>query len=51
VPVGDGADRHPGDIPLNDIIENVIAGVIVTAIAWLSALAWSRWHRSKENTE
>ncbi|MEU0852486.1 hypothetical protein ABZ387_31655 [Streptomyces flaveolus] len=34
----------------HDGIENVIAGTIATAIAWLSALAWSHRHRSKENT-
>ncbi len=36
---------------MNNIIENVIAGTIVTAIAWLSALAWSRWNRRKEHTD
>jgi hypothetical protein len=35
---------------MNNIIENVIAGLIVTAVAWGAARTWNRWHR-KEHTD
>lgn len=35
---------------MNNIIENVVAGVIVAAIAWGAARVWNRWHR-KEPTD
>lgn len=34
---------------MNNIIENVIAGVIVVAITWLSARVWTRWHRKEHS--
>jgi hypothetical protein len=37
-------------MPMNNIIENVIAGLIVAAVVWGSARAWSRLHR-KEPTD
>jgi hypothetical protein len=37
-------------MPVNNIIENVIAGLIVAAVVWGSARAWSRLHR-KEPTD
>lgn len=35
---------------MNNIIENVVGGVIVAALVWLSTRVWTRWHR-KENTD
>ncbi|QNT98376.1 hypothetical protein HEP81_08148 (plasmid) [Streptomyces griseofuscus] len=35
---------------MNNIIENVIAGLIVTAVAWCVARTYGRWRR-KEHTD
>lgn len=34
---------------MNNIIENVIAGVIVAAIVWLATGLWSRRHRKESS--
>lgn len=31
----------------NNIIENVVAGVIVAAIIWLTTRLWTHWHRKE----
>ncbi len=34
---------------MNDILENVVAGLTVAAVIWIAGRLWARWHRKERS--